>query len=266
MSKKPSIVCVFAAALALGIFATPRMARAQAAEPVQFKTADGVTIYGAYYPAKGTMQPMILLFHQAGANRYEYAPIAPKLVAVGFSCLAIDQRWGGEMFGHENETVQKLGHAETAEGNIAHLRADLEAAFQWARQKDPGRTIILWGSSYSASLIFPLAAEHPQEVSAVLAFSPGEYFEQDPRMIRDAAAKVHGPVFITSENDPERLSDATRIFEAVDSNNKVHYNAQYAVHGSATLREDRNPQGAAANWRAVMHFLAQFSPEIKPGT
>lgn len=265
MNKRRSSACIFLAA-ALGIFAAPRLARAQAAEPVQFKTADGVTIYGSYYPAKGTMQPMILLFHQAGSNHYEYAPIAPKLVTAGFPCLAIDQRWGGEMFGHENETVQKLGHAETAAGNIAHLQADLEAAFQWARQKDPGRTIILWGSSYSASLVFLLAAEHPQEVSAVLAFSPGEYFERDPRMIRDAAAKVHGPVFITSENDPERLSDATRIFEAVASNDKVHYKAQYAVHGSATLREDRNPQGAAANWRAVMHFLAQFSPEIKPGT
>jgi hypothetical protein len=41
-------------------------------------------------------QPYILLSHQAGSNRAEYAPIAPRLVKPGFNCLAIDQRSGGE--------------------------------------------------------------------------------------------------------------------------------------------------------------------------
>lgn len=50
---------------------------------------------------------MILLFHQAGSSKAEYATISPRLVAAGYSALAIDQRSGGELFG-SNETAAAL--------------------------------------------------------------------------------------------------------------------------------------------------------------
>jgi len=230
----------------------------RAQTPVTFKTADGVTIYGAYFAARNSSRPIILLFHQAGANRYEYAPIAPRLVALGFSCLAIDQRWGGKMFGRTNETVRKLGHEETASDKVEDLEADLGGALAWARNKYPRRKIILWGSSYSASLVFVIAAEHPGEIAGVLAFSPGEYFQRHPTLVEDAAKQVTVPVFITSENDADALANATKIFDAVASREKIDYVAKFAVHGSSTLRQDRNPQGAATNWRTVAAFLQQF--------
>jgi alpha-beta hydrolase superfamily lysophospholipase len=246
------------AAICVAVLFWPQLAGAQEAKPVQFKAADGVEIYGVYYAAANSSQPMILLFHQAGSNHYEYAGIAPKLVAAGFSCLAIDQRWGGAMWGRGNQTVHKLGHTETAAGQVEDLEADLEAALAWAHEREPHRKFILWGSSYSASLVFVVAAEHPDEVAGVLAFSPGEYFDTHPTLVRDAAMKVRVPVFVTSENDADALTDATRIYDAVASRDKVHYRAKFAVHGSSTLRADRNPKGADANWQAVMKFLGQF--------
>lgn len=257
MRKKivPNLAALGLAGLA-AIFLGPQVTRAQ--EAVQFKAADGVTVYGAYYAAKGSTQPMILLFHQASSNHYEYAGIAPKLTAAGFSCLAIDQRWGGRMWGQKNETVQKLGHAETSADKVEDLEADLNAALAWGHARDPHRKFILWGSSYSASLVFVVAAEHPQGVGGVLAFSPGEYFDKNPTLVREAATKVRVPVFVTSENDADALTDATRIYDAVASPDKVHYKAKFAVHGSSTLRPDRNPKGAEANWAAVMKFLNQF--------
>ncbi|MGC1106216.1 MAG: alpha/beta fold hydrolase [Candidatus Acidiferrales bacterium] len=256
MQKKIIAAVALLIEVGLAIFLASQTARAQQA--VQFKAADGVTIYGAYYAANSPSQPMILLFHQAASNHFEYAGIAPKLVEAGFSCLAIDQRWGGAMWGHTNETVKKLGRAETAAGKVEDLEADLDAALAWARAREPHRKVILWGSSYSASLVFVVAAKHPDEVAGVLAFSPGEYFEAQPTLVRDAATKVRVPVFITSENDADALTDATRIFDAVASSDKVHYKGKFAVHGSSTLRMDRNPKGAAANWQAVMKFLKQF--------
>lgn len=256
MNRKLFHAASWVLAFAAVILLNPRLARAQ--QPVQFKAGDGVELFGVYYAAPNSSRPLILLFHQAGSNHFEYTPIAPKLVAAGFSCLAIDQRWGGEMWGHTNETVKKLGHTETAAGNVADLESDLEAALAWARTRNPHRKFILWGSSYSASLVFVVAAQHPEEVAGVLAFSPGEYFENHPTMIEDAAMKVRVPVFITSENDPDQLRQAVRIYDAVGSRDKVHYKAQFAVHGSSTLRTDRNAKGAAANWAAVMKFLKQF--------
>lgn len=226
--------------------------------PVQFKTSDGVTIYANYYPAKASSQPMILLFHQAHSNRYEYSSIAPHLEALGFSCLATDQRFGGTMFGEDNETDAHTSKAAAQSRNVAGYEADLEAALAWAHAKDPQRKVILWGSSYSASLVFVIAARHPAEVAGVLAFSPGEYFEEHPTLIEDAAKKVRVPVFITSENSADAVANATKIFGAVASTHKVHYSAKYAVHGSSTLIENRNPKGAAVTWQVVMKFLTQF--------
>lgn len=256
MQGKMAMSIAWGALAALALFVVPQKAGAQ--EAVQFKAAGGVTVYGVYHPAPTSSQPVILLFHQAGSNRYEYAPIVPKLVAAGFSCLAIDQRWGGEMWGRSNQTVRKLGHTETAADRVTDLQADLEAALDWARTRNRHRKFILWGSSYSASLVFVVAAEHENEVAGVLAFSPGEYFQSSPTLVEDAATRLQVPVFITSENDADQLRQATLIFNAVGSRDKVHYKSDFAVHGSSTLRTDRNPKGAAANWAAVMKFLQQF--------
>jgi len=241
---------------ALILSAAARPLRAQT--PVQFKTSDGVTIYADYYPAKDSSQPMILLFHQAHSNRYEYSTIAPRLESLGFSCLATDQRFGGTMFGEDNETDAHMSKSAAQSHNVAGFEADLEAALAWAHAKDPRRKVILWGSSYSASLVFVIAARHPAEVAGVLAFSPGEYFPAQPTLVEDAAKKVRVPVFITSENSADAVANATKIFDAVASGNKVHYSAKYAVHGSSTLIADRNPKGAAVTWQVVMKFLTQF--------
>lgn len=244
--------------LASGMMITSIARPVRAQEQVQFKTADGVTIYANYYPAKASSQPMILLFHQAQSNRYEYSSIAPHLEALGFSCLAIDQRFGGTMFGEDNETDAHMSKAAAQSHSVEGFEADLEAALAWAHAKNPGRKVILWGSSYSASLVFVIAAKHPAEVAGVLAFSPGEYFPNHPMLIEDAAKRVHVPVFITSENSADAVANATKIFEAVASSNKVHYSAKYAVHGSSTLLADRNPKGANVTWQVVMKFLTQF--------
>lgn len=256
MRKKNTNAIWLAVTTLVAVFLAPGIARAQ--QQVEFKAADGVAVYGAYYAAANSTRPMILLFHQAGSNHFEYAPIAPKLVAAGFSCLAIDQRWGGQMWNQTNQTVKKLGHAETAADKVTDLEADLEGALSWAHAKDPHRKFILWGSSYSASLVFVVAARHLDEVAGVLSFSPGEYFDEHPTMIEDAAMKVRAPVFVTSENETDRVEEATKIFDVVPSRDKVHYKPQFGVHGSSTLRTDRNPKGSAANWAAVMRFLKQF--------
>ncbi len=223
-----------------------------ASEPMTLKANDGLTIYGRLYKA-AKPKALILLFHQAGSSKDEYATIAPRLVEAGYSALAIDQRAGDGLFG-KNETADALGR----KADYLEARPDLKAALDWARtQKLP---IILWGSSYSSSLIFPLAASDPQGIVALLSFSPGEYFDQDKQMIRSAAAKVNVPVFIASTNSKDETGEADPIMAALPKNPAdVRYVPEHGVHGSSTLIVSRNPQGAEANWRAVMTFLNQVT-------
>ena len=45
-----------------------------------------------------------VLFHQAKYSRGEYFEVAPKLNKMGFNCLAVDLRSGGEINGIPNKT------------------------------------------------------------------------------------------------------------------------------------------------------------------
>lgn len=220
-------------------------------EPVSLKASDGVTVYGRSYKAANP-KAVILLFHQAGSSKDEYATIAPRLAQAGYSALAIDQRSGDGLYG-KNETADALGR----KADYLEARPDLQAALDWARtQKLP---IILWGSSYSSSLIFPLAAQSPDGIVALLSFSPGEYFDSDKHMIAAAAANVRVPVFVASTK--EELSDADPIMAALPKNSaNVRFVPEHGVHGSSTLIAKRNPDGAEANWSAVMAFLNRVAP------
>ena len=140
-------------------------------DAISFTASDRVQVFADYYSAGSKAKPLILLFHQAGSNRREYATIGPMLATLGFNALAIDQRSGGNAWGQTNETVKHLGKST----DYGEALLDLEAALQWAKSSGQTGSILVWGSSYSAALVFLLATEHRREIKAVLAFSPGEY-------------------------------------------------------------------------------------------
>jgi dienelactone hydrolase len=238
----------------LALFALFLCAGAAAAtQDLTLKAEDGVTVYGKLYSAEHP-KAIILLFHQAGSNSAEYAPIAPKLVEMGFSALAIDQRSGGNMFNYVNQTAKHLGHATT----YLEAQKDLEAALAYA--KGQHLPIVIWGSSYSSSLVFLVAAQHPGEVKALLSFSPGEYLG-NPDMVKKAAAQDNLPIYVTQAKEKEEIDNAKAIFSASPSTFKVQFVPTVAgVHGSSTLRTDRNAQGAAENWQAVTAFLNKVFP------
>ena len=206
---------------------------------------DGIRIGARYYPAEKP-KALILLFHQAGSSKDEYAKIAPRLVAGGFSALAIDQHSGGSLFGR-NETVARIGQAMSFED----ARQDLDVALDWASQR--GLPVIVWGSSYSAALAFELVADNPGRIAGLLAFSPGEFLKGATR-VRNAARRIQVPVYVTMASGEEE--QARQIFDAIASKDKVlGLPAQRGVHGSATLDPDRNPEGAKDNWRSAEAFL-----------
>lgn len=234
-----------AALLALAPRAAP------AAEPVALTAADKVKVFATYYGAGDKTKPIVLLFHQAGANSAEYASIAPRLNRLGFNALAVDQRSGGSAFGHANKTVKVLGHSK---GYRAAL-PDFQAALDWARAHRAAR-IIVCGSSYSASLVFLLATDNPGKIAALMAFSPGEYLGGS-HVVRDAAAKLKNvAVFVSSASDSGEIAAARAIVDAVPGKTKTQFVPKHAPHGASALRADANSAGYKEVWAAVERFLA----------
>lgn len=225
---------------------------AAAGQPVALTADDGLVIHGTYTPASSA-KATILLFHQAGSGKGEYATIAPRLAAQGYASLAIDQRVGGSLFGR-NRTASSLKRP----ASDTDAKRDLKAALDWADRK--GLPVIVWGSSYSAALVFLLAAENPGKVAAVMAFSPGEYLGAGSP-VRTAAARLTVPVFVTSAQDGEEIAAARSILAAAPASTKVQFvPVRGGVHGSSTLIASRNRSGEEAAWQAVVAFLADAVP------
>jgi pimeloyl-ACP methyl ester carboxylesterase len=189
-------------------------------------------IKATYYPAPAP-KALILLFHQAGANRSEYNDIVPRLVQSGYSALNVDQRGGGLL------------------GSMIDGKPDMEAALAWAQGK--AVPVIIWGSSYSASIVYMLAAEQPEKIKAALVFSGGDYLGGG--RVLSAARKVSIPIFATSS--PDEVAEMKSILDLAPSARKTFFIPKRGgVHGSGTLSPQQNPKGAEENWAAVLAFLA----------
>lgn len=225
---------------------------------IDFPTAGGLEARADLYAPQGKSPTLILLFHQAGWSRGEYRQIAPKLVELGYQVMAVDQRSGKGVNGVPNETAARAAKKGLPRDYL-HAYADLEAALTYARDKLHAKRVIAWGSSYSASLVLRLGAEHPNEVTAVVAFSPGEYFKQSkgPTYVQDLAKRVNQPLFITSAK--QERAQVEPIFEASPSKQKILFTpASKGQHGSRALWEQWPDHDVY--WAAIKGFLSEYAP------
>jgi len=227
-------------------------------ETFTFAGEDGVRISADYYKVAEDA-PLIILFHQAGWSRGEYRQTAPKLNALGYNCLAIDQRAGNIVNSVPNLTAER---AELSGKSTTYLDAlqDMRAALNFAEDSLDALNVTILGSSYSASLCLVLAAQYQEQLAAVIAFSPGEYFRKMGKggdYVQKHAAKLTIPVFITSAKDEHNQWKA--IYEAIPSDQKVSFlPPEEGQHGSRALWETFPQQ--QAYWDALTAFLKQYVP------
>lgn len=159
---------------------------------VSFVAPDSIEIVADYYPAEGS-DKVIILLHQANFSRAEYKDIAPRLVEAGYSCLAVDLRSG--QFIHETPNETNVNALKAGKGTkFQDARQDIKAAIDFAKRRIK-KKIVLWGSSYSATLSLMEGRDNP-DVVKVVAFSPGVYFSSE-NTIKAAIAEYHKPVFVT---------------------------------------------------------------------
>ena len=214
---------------------------------------DEIQLIAEYYRVEGTDKPLILLFHQAGYSRGEYREIAPKLNELGFSCLAIDQRSGKKINGISNDSFRQAKTKRLKTGYIDAL-PDLKAVLDFVLVNNYTDKVILFGSSYSAALVFIIGTEYSEQVSGIIAFSPGQYFTYNEQKISDYAARIKCPVFITSAGNEKKKWE--EIYNQIKSE-KVSYLPDFnGVHGAKALWKEN--EGNEQYWRALKSFLEKF--------
>lgn len=219
---------------------------------IEIPSTDGVTVYADFYPAADANAPVVLMCHQAQFSKGEYRTIAPEFQKKGYHVLAIDQRSGKAAREVSNQTAaeaEKMGLAV----QYPDALPDILAAAGYIKKTYPDNDWILWGSSYSASLAFIVATK--EQPSAVLSYSPGEYFTYEEKTIAEWASKVTCPVFVTSSQ--QEAEGCKPIFEAIPSENKTQFVPKAAgIHGSRALWPEH--EGNAEYWEAVWAFMGSL--------
>jgi len=226
----------------------------QEKEHITFPSGDGIILSADLYLTHEKSAPFIILFHQARWSRGEYLEIAPRLNQLGYNCLAVDLRSGGEVNGIKNLSFVA---AEKAMKPTQYIDAyqDIEAAVKYAKQYFAEGKLIGWGSSYSSALVLRYAGDNPEKLDGVLSFSPGEYFKSQGKSatyITEGAAKINKPVFITSARGEK--NSWWKIYENIPEGQKQFYLPETpGNHGSKALWSKFGD--SLRYWDAVEKFL-----------
>lgn len=223
---------------------------------IKINSTDGIEVTADLYLNDNTDAPIILLCHQAGYSRGEYLETAPKLLALGYTCLAIDQRSGNTVNGVDNETA-RAAHAKGLTLQYADAFPDIAATIEYIEENFPTQKLMLVGSSYSSSLALIFAVKYKNQLSAVASFSPGEYFKFEGKGIAEWAKEISLPVFITSSKG--EVSTWKPIFNVITQTNKIGFEPNGdGIHGSRNLWS--STKNNAEYWVAFKEFLSTNFP------
>ncbi|MBI9054785.1 MAG: dienelactone hydrolase family protein [Bacteroidales bacterium] len=221
-----------------------------AQEKVSFFADDGLKITADLYEVNPD-QPYVLLFHQAGYSRGEYREITSKLIKFGYNCLAVDLRSGGEINFIQNNTALMAIQQGFSTDYLSSKR-DIQAAIKWVKERSD-KQVVLFGSSFSASLCL-LTAMNNDDIKAVIAFSPGEFFGPEIKVQKEIENLVI-PVFAASSSREIQYLDT--ILSFVPSSNKTIFAPKTGgEHGSKSLwKSNSNNQ---EYWLALTMFFSKI--------
>jgi alpha-beta hydrolase superfamily lysophospholipase len=221
-----------------------------AQERVYFFAEDGLKVTADLYEVNPE-KPYVLLFHQAGYSRGEYREITSKIIKFGYNCLAVDLRSGGEINFIQNNTALMAIQQGFSTDYLSSKR-DIQAAIKWVKERSD-KQVVLFGSSFSASLCL-LTAMNNDDIKAVIAFSPGEFFGSEIKVQKEIE-NLGIPVFAASSSREIQYLDT--ILSFVPSSNKTIFAPKTGgEHGSKSLwKSNSNNQ---EYWLALTMFFSKI--------
>jgi len=220
---------------------------------VSFQAADGLEITADLYELNET-NPYVLLFHQNGSSRGEFHEIAGRVTKFGYNCLAVDLRSGKEESYVQNETARRAEELAVS-NDLSDCKKDIEAAIAYAYEKS-GKNVVLFGSSFSASLSLIIGKDHPN-VEAVIAFSPGEFFSSDFN-VREQLDDYQKPVFAAGmKREEPYLAD---LLALVPDDKKTIFvpESDEGGYGAKALWESNS--SSFEYWLGLLMFFKSIAP------
>lgn len=220
-------------------------------EKISFLSSDGLRLTADLY-MDDIQKPFVLLFHQAESSRGEFREIAPRLMKLGYNCLAVDLRSGNKSNYVQNESAKKAKKQKLTTGFL-DAKVDILSALEYVKRYNK-KPVVLLGSSYSASLAL-IIAQQSENVKAVVAFSPGEYFRPSID-VKTSIKDLNLPVFAAAT----KLEYAYTKELLIENDNPLKIifkpSTGRGVHGAKALWEES--EGSRECWFQLAFFFGKL--------
>jgi dienelactone hydrolase len=199
-----------------GTESSPTPSVSDGVERVSYQAADGLRIVADFYaPEGGGPAPAILLLHQFGGSRAQWANLIPDLRQAGYAVLAPDLRSFGE-----STVILRDGSEESYRlENLDDMLLDVAAAIEYLEtgSKVEAGAIGVVGASVGANLAYVASGAFP-EVRATVSMSPNASPQGGVLLGRDISGfEPRSVLFMSDEaeaGDAEAL--AQNVAEPVD--------------------------------------------------
>ena len=209
-----------------------------AGRPVNFPSADGVTLSGELYEAPASPAPAVVLVHMLCRSRADWDETATALAAAGVTALALDVRGHGASAG----SVRPLTDAVQ----------DVRAALLWLSQRPGVRpdALGLAGASMGASLAVLAALDQP--LARVVATVSLTLDYQGLRVSADAFKALSGRAvwMAASREDPYAARTVAELSKDAAVTVEQMLSAEPA-HGTLLLRADPEVARSLVDWLRV---------------
>ncbi|UCG27071.1 MAG: dienelactone hydrolase family protein [Bacteroidales bacterium] len=224
-----------------------------AQEKITFLAEDNLEVTADLYEIDESF-PFVLLFHQSGSSRGEFLETAARITRFGYNCLAVDLRFGEEENFIRNETAIRSVERNYP-NNMLDCRKDIRAAIKYASERS-GKNMVLLGSSFSASLCLVLGKESP-EVDAVIAFSPGEFFQSDLD-IKEELENYPKPVFAAGMKREKTYLEEMFMFVPDDKKTIFVPETEEGQYGAKALWKSNS--SSFEYWLGLLVFFKSILP------
>lgn len=219
---------------------------------IEFYSSDSLLLTADHYFSKKG-NPYILFFHSENSSRGEFDNIATRFTKMHYNCLAVDLRTGNKYGYVKNESAERASR-NSRDKRLISGEKDILAAIKFVQSLSK-KNLILFGSSSSASLSLKIASEI-NNIDAVMALSPGEYFKPE-FVVQNLIPDFNIPIFIAGNKIEEPyLNDM--FFELKEEYKSIVNPSENSEGRGTELLSQDNP---ASNeyWMAVLIFIKSLN-------
>ena len=210
---------------------------------ISFQTKDGVKIVGDFYDAKS--QKSTILLHILPGSRNDLDEFANLLFSNGYNVLNIDERGHGDSEAWAGETGS---WQEFTQADYDKMIYDVDAAFEWLKNRIPGTELAIIGGSIGANLALLYGAK--AQPKAIVALSPGVNYHDVKTEIASRNFRQN-LLIAASRDDVYSFESSERLFEISKAIHKEFIKYEDAGHGTRMFEAEPELK------QRILDFLAK---------